>query len=79
MELYQQDKCTVLGEKPVPVPLCPPQIPNGLAWNSQDASKVTSHRLTAQENDMMNQFQFVCPLKCYKKLTNINGQTHIHS
>jgi hypothetical protein len=23
-----------LGEKPVPVPLCPPQIPQGLGWGS---------------------------------------------
>jgi len=29
-----------LGEKPVPVPLCPPHNPNEVAWNWNRASKV---------------------------------------
>ena len=29
VEWYWQGKTDVLGEKPVPVPLCPPQIPYG--------------------------------------------------
>jgi hypothetical protein len=36
-----------LGEKPVPVPLCPPQIPHGLTWLRNRASSVRSRRLTA--------------------------------
>jgi hypothetical protein len=35
-----------LGEKPVPVPLCPPQIPHGLTWARTRASAVRSRRLT---------------------------------
>jgi hypothetical protein len=35
-----------LGEKPVPVPLCPPQIPHGLARERTRASAVTDRRLT---------------------------------
>jgi hypothetical protein len=30
VELYRQRKTEELGEKSVPVPLCPPQIPSGL-------------------------------------------------
>jgi hypothetical protein len=37
----------VLGEKPVPVPLCPPQIPHGLPLARTLASTVRSRRLTA--------------------------------
>lgn len=33
VELYWQGKTEVLGEKRIPVPICPPQIPYGLAWN----------------------------------------------
>jgi hypothetical protein len=33
MELNSQGKTELLGEKPVPVPLCPPQIPHGLTWD----------------------------------------------
>jgi hypothetical protein len=35
------------GEKPVPVPLCPPQIPHGLTWDRTRASAVRGRRLTA--------------------------------
>jgi len=31
VEWYWQGKTEVLGEKPVPVPLCPPHISDGLA------------------------------------------------
>jgi hypothetical protein len=30
VEWYWQGKTEELGEKPVPVPLCPPQVPHGL-------------------------------------------------
>jgi hypothetical protein len=36
-----------LGEKPVPVPLCPPQIPHGLTRARTRASAVRGRRLTA--------------------------------
>jgi hypothetical protein len=35
------------GEKPVPVPLCPPQIPHGLTRDRTWASAVRGWRLTA--------------------------------
>jgi hypothetical protein len=40
-------KTEVLGEKPVPVPLCPPQIPHGLTRDRARASAVRGRRLTA--------------------------------
>jgi hypothetical protein len=43
VEWKWQGKTEVLGKKPVPVPLCPPQIPHGLTW----ASAVRGRRLTA--------------------------------
>jgi hypothetical protein len=36
-----------LGEKPVPVPLCPPQISHGLTRNRTRASAVRGRRLNA--------------------------------
>jgi hypothetical protein len=36
-----------LGEKPVPVPLCPPQTPHGLTQVQTRASMVRGWRLTA--------------------------------
>jgi hypothetical protein len=36
-----------LGEKPVPVPLCPPQTPHGLIRDRTRASAVEGRRLTA--------------------------------
>jgi hypothetical protein len=35
------------GKKPVPVPLCPPQIPHGLTRDRTRASAVGGRRLTA--------------------------------
>jgi hypothetical protein len=35
------------GEKPAPVPLCPPQIPHGVIGARTRASEVRSRRLTA--------------------------------
>jgi hypothetical protein len=40
-------KTEVLGGKPVPVPLCPPQIPHGLTRDRTLASAVRGRRLTA--------------------------------
>jgi hypothetical protein len=49
VELNWQGKTEVLGgggEKPVPVPLCPPQIPHGLTRDRTRASAVRGWRLT---------------------------------
>jgi hypothetical protein len=47
VEWNWQGKTEVLGEKPVPVPLCPPQIPHGLTLDRNRASSVRVRRLTA--------------------------------
>jgi hypothetical protein len=36
----------VTGDTPVLVPLCPPQIPEGMVWNRTRASAGTGRRLT---------------------------------
>jgi hypothetical protein len=36
----------VLGDKPVLVPLCPPQIPKGMVWNRTRAFAGTGRQLT---------------------------------
>jgi hypothetical protein len=46
VEWYWQRKTEELGEKPVPVPLCPPQIPHGLTQVRTRASAVRGWRLT---------------------------------
>jgi hypothetical protein len=50
---YWQGKTEKLGEKPVPVPLCPPKIPHGLTRVRTRASAVRGWRLTIDH---------VCPL-----------------
>jgi hypothetical protein len=47
MEWNWQGKTEELGEKPVAVPLCPPQIPHGLTRDRTRASAVGGRRLTA--------------------------------
>jgi hypothetical protein len=47
VEWNWQGKTEVLGEKPLPVPLCPPQIPHGLTWDWSRASAVSGRWLTA--------------------------------
>jgi hypothetical protein len=47
VEWNWQGKTEVLGEKPVPVPLCPPQIPQGPTRDPTRASAVRGRRLTA--------------------------------
>jgi hypothetical protein len=46
-EWYWQAKAEVVGEKPVPVSLSPPQISHGLVWDKTRTSVVTGQRLTA--------------------------------
>jgi hypothetical protein len=47
VEQNWQGKTEVLGEKPVLLPLCPPQISHGLTWDRTRASAVRGRRLTA--------------------------------
>jgi hypothetical protein len=47
VELYWRAKAEELGDKPVPVPLCPPQTPDGLTRARTRASAVRGRRLTA--------------------------------
>jgi hypothetical protein len=47
VEWKWQGKTESLGEKPVPVPLCPPKIPHGLTRDGTRASAVGGRRLTA--------------------------------
>jgi hypothetical protein len=47
VEWNWQRKTEVVGEKPVSVPLCPPQIPHGLNRDRNRASAVGGRRLTA--------------------------------
>jgi hypothetical protein len=47
VEWNWEGKPEALGEKPVPVPLCPPQIPHGLTRHRTRASEVKGWRLTA--------------------------------
>jgi hypothetical protein len=47
VEWNWQGKTEELGEKPIPVPLCPPQIPHGLNRDRTRASAVGGRRLTA--------------------------------
>jgi hypothetical protein len=46
VEWYIIGKTRELREKPVPVPLCPPQIPHGLIWTWTWASTVRGRQLT---------------------------------
>jgi hypothetical protein len=45
--IYWQGKTEELWEKPVPVPLCPPQIPHGLTQARTRTSRARGRRLTA--------------------------------
>jgi hypothetical protein len=47
VEWNWQGKTEIFERKPVPVPLCPPQIPHGLTRNRTRASAVRGRRLTA--------------------------------
>jgi len=47
LDEWWQKKIEVLREKPVPVPLCSPQIPHKLAWYWPWASEIKDRRITA--------------------------------
>jgi hypothetical protein len=48
LEWYWQVKTGVLWETPVSTPLCPPQFPHALAWDSIRTSAVRGRRLTVR-------------------------------
>jgi hypothetical protein len=50
-----------LGEKPVPVPLCPPQTPHGLTRDRTRASAVEVRRLTAWAMARPSNFEIINP------------------
>jgi hypothetical protein len=58
VEWYWQGKTEELGGIPVPVPLCPPQIPHGLTRARSRASAVRGRRLTTWAMAR----PFVCPI-----------------
>jgi hypothetical protein len=58
VEWNWQGKTEVLGEKHVPVPLCPPQILHGLARDRNPASAVRDRGLTAWA--MVRPYFFFC-------------------
>jgi hypothetical protein len=60
VEWYWQGKTEELGEKPVPVPLCPQQIPHGLTQARTRASAVRVRRLTTWA--MARPFRYVTKL-----------------
>jgi hypothetical protein len=75
VELNWHGKTEVLGEKPVPVPLCPPQIPHGLTWDQTGASAVGGRRLTA--------WAMARPICCnyfFKKVCSagMNAECHVY-
>ena len=45
----------VVGQRPVSVLLCPPEIPHGLAWGQSRPSTVRSRRLTAGGMELPSQ------------------------
>jgi hypothetical protein len=46
VESNLQGKTEVLGEKPVPVPLCSPQIPHGLTEDRTRSGRTAANRLS---------------------------------
>jgi hypothetical protein len=47
VEWYRRKPTSQGGEKPLPFPLCPPQIPRIPSWDRTQVSAVTDWRLTA--------------------------------
>jgi hypothetical protein len=48
MELHRQGETEELADRPVPEPLCPPKIPQGLTRMRTRTSAVTARQLTVQ-------------------------------
>jgi len=60
VEWCWQEKTEVVGESPVPLPLCPPQIPHGL--NQTGASALRNRRLSPC--DIMTLYIWWSVFKC---------------
>jgi hypothetical protein len=58
--IYWQGKTEELGEKPVPVPLCPPQIPRGLTQVRTRTSAVRGRWLTTWAMARPTVCSYVC-------------------
>ena len=63
---YRQGETEVLGEKPVTVPLCAPQIPHGLTWYWTHVYAVRARRLNTRIN--MNCTYRPSPYRAVNKL-----------
>jgi hypothetical protein len=66
-----------LGEKPVPVPLCPPQISHGLTRDRTRASAVRGRRLTARA--MARPLAFRCLLLLVTEGQIVRRRAHLCS
>jgi hypothetical protein len=77
VEWYWQGKTEELGEKPVPVPLCPPQIPYGLTRARTRASAVRGRRLTTWA--MARPTKSVLVIFKHSVLTSNKTRTHKHN
>jgi hypothetical protein len=73
-----QGKPEGLGGKPVPVPLCPPQIPHGLPWERTRAAAVRRRQLTVcpvarpQRDYNLHRFIPRRPMELWARMMNTN-------
>ena len=72
LEWCQHDKMEVLRQKPVPMPLCPPQILHELTWDWTQACMVRDHQLTvwampppAAMDIQKSRNRYIAPSTCY--------------
>ena len=75
---YDREKNTVLREYPLPVLLCPLQIPHGLALNLAFHSKGPASA-TAWPKFSMNTHESVCVHTHVATHTYIHTHTHMHT
>jgi hypothetical protein len=66
-----------LGEKPVPVPLCPPQIPYALPWDRTRSSVATNRLCYGKLTDHLQpwRWRYYVPPKCWYLPTSPHGIT----
>jgi len=71
-ELHSHGKTEELGEKAVPVPLCPSQIPSGLLWDRTgsltlfvDNKNTTTTTTTTTNNNNNNNNNNLVPLQLF--------------
>jgi len=65
----------LLGGKRVPLPLCQPQIPRGLAWDRTCASVVRGRRLTVRAITFLVSVE---PEEGSMPLRNVGSYTGLH-